>query len=195
MIYLITGYRRTGKDTLYTILTNHTSSHEWLVYSLNNSHLDKLMTAKQLSFAGELKKQVFEKHNVPLDICDHEKDIKQFYNSTLSARDLYIQHGELMKIDNLHYWCDVLNSHIDPSKDYIITDLRFINEANYFKNHDHLTIRIFRSSITIPDQNIDSEHNLDHYLTDYLLVSTHDEFNEALKIFPQYHNYTFSHKL
>jgi len=186
MIILICGYRRTGKDTLYEILKGN-NSFVWRVYSKNV--LNIYPKAIQKSFALELKRYVSKKYSIPEYIPDNEKDLKIYDGK--SARDLYIFEGERKRSKNINYWCDRLN--LDDDKDYVITDLRYRNEVNYFKNKEHVTIRVFRSDVEIPDKDIDSEHDLDGFKTDYLLVTSKEEFKKCLEIFPQYSDYEFKH--
>jgi len=73
----------------------------------------------------------------------------------------------------------------------ITTDWRFDNEL-VTRTHRTVTVRLFRADVPIAkpvaDRRFDSEHNLDDYLTDYLLVPP-GEFEAALKKFPQYSGY------
>ncbi len=93
----------------------------------------------------------------------------------------------------------------------VVTDFRFDNEllplhaelaalrANEAEADEHypaaafvLTMRLYREEVKVAprleDRRVDSEHNLDEYLTHFLLVPP-GQFAAAIKVFPQYAQY------
>lgn len=222
-IYLVCGYRRTGKDTLFKILDNKSknllnsdtlfqSQKPWQIYKNPNHQNISFNNEKyqRIAFADTLKEEASEVYGIPKYIDDEDKDIKQFVHyktkELVSARDIYIEWGAYRKSQNINYWCqlalssvplNIQNFNIKSTNrgtydvNYVITDFRFEHEADYSKsNYDNvITIRVYRSDVPIPDKNIDSEHNLDKYSTEFLLVTDDNEFKKALELFPQYTNY------
>ena len=203
---LICGYRRTGKDVLFNNLIGK-GEFKFRVYS-NKSGLVVNPDGKRFAFADKLKEEVVLKYNIPIDIID--KDVIQFDNK--SFRDLCIEHANYTKTLDPNYWCKYLTeitqvisseTHtslteitcvISSNPNCIITDWRFICELDYVKNNfeNFSTVRVFRSSVSIPSIDVISEHELDTILTDFLVVSDDDlEFDAAIKCFPQYQNYYF----
>lgn len=207
-ILQICGYRRTGKDKFYDIISGNCDNNrfKWRIYrdpDENRSFVEsgKIKYVKK-SFASELKNEASSVYNIPAKISDNDKDLKQFKHyktgQLVSARDIYIEWGKYRRSQDINYWCEkvlvsIISENIDDTLRYIITDWRFLNEDNYIANkyHDRMTIRLFRSDVPIPDKNEESEHQLDNYKTDFLLIrdDLNDEFGKAIEIFPQYKEY------
>src|SRR4030042_3174435 len=105
LITLVCGYRRTGKDKLYDILTNNILEKDrfkWRVYKPStsispDSKFDKFQKYKRIGFADALKREASLEYGIPEHIDDNEKDIKQFQHyksdTIVSARDIYIELG------------------------------------------------------------------------------------------------------
>lgn len=217
-IFLICGYRRTGKDMLYSILSNsfHQSDRfKWRVYKQNTdldscpqklNLLDKCeknssMRYLRVAYADSLKAEASEIYNIPPIISDENKDVKQFthYNTgnLVSARDIYIELGSLRRSQDIDYWCKLAlkphNCHQEQPTTCIITDWRFPSELIYAITDfcDVTTIRVYRSDIPEPPIDIESEHSLDNFCTYYLLLrdDLDGEFERAVERFPQYASY------
>jgi hypothetical protein len=177
----ICGYRGSGKDTLcYKLI--HGEGYDWLVYGENDT-FDIKDNYIRFGFADILKKQVEEEYNIPHDIQD--KESKQF--NSLSARDVWINFVKNKLEGDINYFCKYLPN----DNNYIVTDWRYLHELEYslpkFKNIN--TIRVFRNCVEIPDNNIESEHNLDSCKTNFLLVDKEESFIDAIRLFPQYNQY------
>lgn len=110
----------------------------------------------------------------------------------------------MRRAEDPEYWCKAAFKSIDAATNinYVITDWRFHNEAKYtIDNYKQvLTIRIYRSDVPEPSPDIQCEHDLDNYCTDFLLVpgfaeQNHDddikEFEKAIEKFPQYKGYIY----
>lgn len=201
-IYFLCAYSKTGKDSFYQYLSAKKSINhydKWVLY--NNDYSKHFISDKKyirLAFADELKKEVSTIYNIDLLIDD--KDKKQFRhyltNEIVSARDIYIEWATIRKKEDKYYWVKklinkILN-YINDDVNIIITDWRFIEELSYIKQYfDNVyTVRLYRSEIAQPHSAIFSEHSLDNYLTDILLVSDNlNNFKQVLLYFPQYYNY------
>jgi len=119
-ICLVCGYRRTGKDMLYMMLSNlsseqnKSSGFKWYIYkhpSLSRKLTDfaQQRTIVRTAFADSLKQEASEIYKIPYVINDNQKDIKQFIhpstNEIVSVRDIYIELGTLRRLDDIDYWC------------------------------------------------------------------------------------------
>jgi hypothetical protein len=201
--FLICGYRQTGKDSLYRSLQQTCDKYSWNVFrnpNLNSENLEGNFI--RVAFADILKLKASKKYNIPLAIGDEDKDKKQFIhpntNLLVSARDLYIELATKKRAKNVNYWCEQIS--LDSiSNDILITDWRFENEFHYLNNKfpsNVHTIRVYRSEVVeptiLPDTLEDTEHNLDNFLTDYLVLRCDDtEFAKATERFPQYKDFVF----
>lgn len=85
---------------------------------------------------------------------------------------------------------DKESSEKKPLKILFKTDWRHHNEKAYAAKHYPIkTHRQYRSDVSIAPLNVESEHQLDKEVTDYLWVTSEEEFQEALKLFPQYKDF------
>lgn len=210
-VILTCGYRRTGKDTFFTkLIGDKDNLFSWRVYkhpTAIDKQIDLLLSYKRIAFADSLKEEAASKYKIPVIIPDAEKDVKQFIHyqtqKLVSSRDIHIEWGALRRLEDIDYWCKQgFKSYINnKSTDFnqkiteglVVTDWRFHNESEYaFRNfHNVYTIRLYRSDIIEPDITISSEHDLDNYLTDFLLLRDDipNEYEKALEKFPQYKGY------
>jgi hypothetical protein len=202
-VILICGYRRTGKDTLYQKLTSPDPlGFSWTIYqhpSRTQKVLSKDESYVRSAFADALKLEASVEYNIPAIIPDEDKDLKQFVHpqtqELVSARDIYIEWGSIRRSQDPDYWCKAVFKSliVDEETSIIVTDWRFHNECRYtietFENT--ITCRIYRSDVPEPDAQIESEHQLDSYTTDVLLIRSDDdlEFERAINKFPQYREY------
>lgn len=205
---MLCGYRRTGKDSLNQILNaefTDPTRFKWRVYRAPNSSIELQQNVRYegKAFAFELKRESSEVYGIPAVVSDADKDVVQFQhyqtNKPVSARDIYIEWGALRRAQDPNYWCKKVCEKITgdiQTNDvcHIITDWRFGNEIQYVKSvfPSVIEIRIYRSEVPVPDSDIPSEHDLDHYPTQLLLLRDDDhtsEFAKALVLFPQYQHY------
>lgn len=77
------------------------------------------------------------------------------------------------------------------AKRVVCTDWRFINELKSAidAGMSITTVRLYRSIVPVPPENIESEHDLDSIDTDYLLVPDKHNFKEACKNWEFYSGY------
>jgi len=205
-IIMLCGYKRTGKDILFKKISLNKEKTKnlfsWKVYkdkNLDNEFIKKETFYKRIAFADNLKEEASIIYGIPHNIKDSQKDIKKYTHlktqKLISARDIYIEWGTYRILDDPYYWCRSASTNIDPCKTItnIFTDWRYIDEFNYLNyNFNNIsTWRLFRSDVPYPDISISSEHNLDNFKTDYLLVrkDLDYEFQKAILLFPQYKNY------
>ncbi len=169
----------------------------WVVYKnqRNEKHF-VIESVDRVGFADKLREEV----NAILNISD-SIDYDTFKNTIIQEgktyRDFLIDHAAHRRGQNLDYWVaraldwDSLNE----DDRIMITDWRYPNELSYLRSYPRLeiiTIRLFRSQVPIPLNNVISEHQLDPIVTDFLLVpiENHEtEFALVCNLFPQYQNY------
>jgi hypothetical protein len=204
-IILTCGYRRTGKDTLYSILSNPQSiinRFKWRIYkhkSQINRKFPENVSYERTAFADHLKLEASVIYGIPSVVPDSEKDLKQFIHyktgDLVSARDIYIEWGAIRRQEDPEYWCKAVCKFLANSSNNtcVVTDWRYCNESTYMLNqYDNvLTVRVYRSDVPEPPAHIESEHDLDEYRTDFLLLNDEleNEFQKTIEKFPQYNDY------
>ena len=80
---------------------------------------------------------------------------------------------------------------VNMLEEVVITDWKYPDEKEYIKSlkfSEVVTWRLFCSTVPIPDDR--TEHVLDTFPTEFLVVRDQEEFRKALEAFPQYENYT-----
>lgn len=126
-----------------------------------------------------------------IDSIELYKYLPKDPNATL--RDWYIAFGKAyIELKENTYWCSESIKNISKDYNLFITDYRLKHEKKYFLNkYNIITIHLFRSEVQEPDINIQTEHDLNDEISDYLLVPSEEDFIKAVKRFPQYKNYKF----
>lgn len=209
---LVCGYKRTGKDTLFDILNNKNTTDKWLVYSKDHSNFC-FPNIKKHTIALEIKRYAHDylgiedknyddiKDSVAVSNIPKVKDRKLHFitqeeidsylpkNPNSVLRDWYIAFGSCyIQNRSKYYWCEQVK--FEGDNQVGISDFRYAFEYFYFsQKYDVLTVRLYRSNVPEPAANIITEHDLDNFETDYLLVPDQDDFNLAVEKFPQYQDY------
>jgi len=208
MNVLAIAYRGTGKDTLHRMM-NGQRAWGWKIYGCPNwkdlplapQGLVGPSPWKRVAFADELKHEVYaelkgsEQTSLTLAELEVRKDARCFGSPPFSSfRDLCIARGQMRRAQDPDYWCRL--ALFDKRDEHLVTtDCRFLGEVKYSQAwFTTVTVRLFRSEVPIPPYHPDgleqdSEHNLDAYPTDYLLVTDEAEFPKAVAQFPQYADY------
>lgn len=197
-LFIMVGYRKTGKDTLTDALINNPSKIKQL-YPLSLFPLPECINGRRIALADAVKEEVLNSNTdlyireVLQDESQKDAKIIQTGNTLSSPRDLWIEHAMNMRKQDPNYWLNIVLQKItdDTDHDIIISDCRFPNEVDALTslpNIEAVTIRIFRSVVPIPPvfPKDDSEHALDDYVTDYLITDNIISLADALELFPQY---------
>lgn len=190
MIILLSGWRKSGKDTSADYLVQH--------YAM-----------KKLSFAKALKDHVCDKYKLTeedvndqrykeqrlmsLPIKGGDEFAKSIYKSLWSElapsydeddtneaywtpRALCILEGNIARTVNPNHWVDTIAKEINYKDTFIISDFRFPNEYDrleeLFGRDEIITVRInrFETINTVHD----SEHQLDNFPFDFTINNKSD---------------------
>lgn len=153
-IILVTGKSGSGKSTLSKYIVDNYDSY------IEVALADKL---KQLTF------KLLQLFNVKIDSIDdlYNIETKNKYRKYLQnigtecCRDVF---GD-------DFWCDMLK--LDLSKNIIISDIRYVNEMNYFMNkysdHDIISIKVVKKNSSTTFNNHSSELDTDQLQTDFTI--------------------------
>lgn len=211
MLHLVCGYAGTGKDTFYKVLQSGgqwRSSQEIEAYSPHHYNFSIFGDSKgpspfvhpileRRAFADALKQESFAALNLPgtLDQYEHQKNtyMVTVEGAQKTLRQYWIDYGGWRRGQDINYWAKQIVDPLleSPHRDVVVTDFRFLSEYKYCvaKNVPVTTYRVFRSQVPIAPPSVESEHQLDNFLTDYLLLNHVDDFENALKNFPQYSHF------
>jgi len=189
-LFVLVGYRRTGKDTLAKALVEGTPISD--LYWTSCFKVPSCINGKRLALADAVKAEVLELYPClkQIDNLEAIKDQALDILDGKSPRDLWKQHAMKQRSLDPDYWIHKVMQviEVNTEHDIVITDCRFRNEIEAFKQlkYQVITIRIVRDIVPIPDPTDITEHELDEIKTDYLLVDTISSLNLALDLFPQY---------
>jgi hypothetical protein len=177
----------------------------WKIYSATTDSkpptwlIDDSVACRRVAFADALKHVAIKDFKLPGTFIDYEhvKDTMILPGTSTTLRQHYINVGASKRALNPDYWCEAALGHLlyrENSADELlfVTDFRFTNELEYTKKHagSVQTARLFRSDVPVPPAGVESEHQLDGLLTDFLLVPSKEDFDAAVKLFPQYKEFT-----
>lgn len=217
-VVFLHGYQRTGKDEFADFLSGKPSQWEHfhaLYKSDDRKHLLKYSVLGReeqdwlrLAFAGavretaELEHAEFlaymrQKHGTEYDLLKsivYDGPDERYRNRTL--RDLLIEIGMRGRAIDPDFWVkDALGKTMAaPDRPVVITDFRFPNEIQCFEgiNRTVVSIRLFRSSVPVPADTMQAEHDLNDYEPDFIIVPLENAFQEQCALverFPWAANY------
>lgn len=193
-IIALSGYAKSGKNTVATIiqyLLTHspTDNLESIVknYDVNGWWLEGESGWEQKGFADKLKQVAYILTGIPAENFS-DQDFKltdlppQWSNHgmPMTVREFLQKLGTDALRDGLHpnTWVNALMSDYKPDSKWIITDCRFINEANAVKKENGIIVRINRPGI-VPVNSHSSETGMDGYEFDYV-IDNYGNFNDLV---------------
>lgn len=195
----LVAYKRTGKDTLLSLLQTCSlvpfdadvqTPAFWIIYAnpcIFLSYVESFLKQRRrrVGFADRLKENVHRELGL-IEVTEQDKD--NLYINGKLLRDYYIEEGARGRaIDPLYWIKSVLPFSLEDA--VAVTDVRFPNELDHIEQFDCLTARLYRSQVPLPPVTDVTERSLDQAMTDLLLVTSEEEFNKALHLFPQYQDY------
>lgn len=206
-VILVCGYKTHGKDYFF----HNSRKEDYLILSKrkgdNLDHFFQGQNKKRIAFADCVKDELSV---LGIDVSEKNKEIRKYiYENNLyleasvkncvpifSARDIFIKHANDKKKDDINVWVKIGVEKMSDSCYNVVTDWRFLHEIEYLKNIPELeivTLKIFNLEKEIPNISINSEHDLDNFLTDFLLVpiSQSNNIENVFNILPIYKDYHF----
>jgi hypothetical protein len=190
MIIGINGYSGSGKDTIGKIIQylkcynkgdisleeilKDYKHHEWWLAEQSGWEIMK--------FAGKLKEIASLLTGIPIEKFEDQEFKKTNLGPEWSMHGMPMTYRELLQKlgtdalrDNLHYnvWVNALFADYSVHEDWIITDVRFPNEAKAIKDRGGKIIRVDRPFYK-PINNHPSEVSLDNWEFDYKIGNVSD---------------------
>jgi len=153
-LLILTGKRKSGKDTVCKILQKLLPKHNF----------------RRLAFADPLKEEVATMLGITVEQLEKIKNEPLF-------RKLLQDVGVDKRKQNPTYWIDKLKEKIDTKNNYIITDCRFLNEAEEMKKYDDgknlvTILRVERKQETKTNEDLHiSETELEGIRTDFTIYN------------------------
>jgi hypothetical protein len=185
------GYKRTGKTTFCSNLAQYRFEYDWQIYC---AHEDVGKTKHRLLSFVDSDTGAFAdaiKSRVRFDLGylgDFEKDKDTLFIGGKLLRQHLIDTGATGRAWNQGYWVNQLLLAHANAKRLIVSDFRFKNEY-YYAPATPFTVRLFRSDVPVPAPDIGSEHDLDQFRTNAVLVPSERDFEQCCDYFPMYSSY------
>jgi len=114
---------------------------------------------ENVAFATGVKIESMKRYSLRKSQMERYKDtIDHRWNKT--PRDIFKEIGMSRRIDNPDYWVFYLRNTIIKSlksnhcANFVISDVRFQNEANFIKSHGGYLIRVVRPDLVSDDEHI-----------------------------------------
>jgi len=193
-VYLVTGYRKTGKDTLYQVLTGQIAAPSRMaIYSLPVKiprWPGSCFQLERIAFADHLKTIIGNIRGIEEStLLNQDKD--QVLSTGKTFREECIQFARVRRSLDPDYFVRIGFQDRNRSNDYMVTDWRFPNENEYLIKNGWkvVTLRVYRSEVPIPPDEDETEHSLDSVQTDFLIIPESDSFETVISVFPQYRDY------
>lgn len=218
MLFQLTAFSLTGKDTLYKNL-NNLQSLGWIVYGPSTKLLFPTKNARRIALADILKIMVIEE--LKMDQIENPSTVHPLIKVTkrMTAREWFeggwadllkdippeevnlslqgktfrqwlIDYGyEKKQKIKLTYFVDAIKEDV---KKCLETNIHvFITDTRYPYEvfPEAVTIRLFRSDVPIADEKVHSERSMDNYKCSYVLCKNDEDFEILKKMQPQYSDY------
>ena len=190
----VCGYKRTGKDILYSILSGSDKFRDckWDIYSRAGVDVSIFLDRSKSDFirvaiADPLKQYVREIYDLPAEMFNDDNKDKKIEGKDYSPRDLLIRHSK-----DRQWHVEALQGMVRSASSCIVTDWRFQHEYKYITENisDHVcTVRVFRKDVPVPAEDVISEHDLDKISTDVLLLPEGEGTEKCFELFPQYREF------
>ena len=198
----VSGKKGSGKSTvtaiiraidLYYVLgrpnnTLHTFVHSCIIPNTFSSfHNVGQSTFAERQFAGSLKEGVAAIFDIGVFNFESQhfkqlnSPIKKEGGENYTWRELLQLFGtEIGRQINPNFWTDVLFSKFDPERDnWIVSDVRFKNEAEAIKERNGFLIRINRNTESL--DNHQSEIDLDNYQGFDVVIDNNGTIDELIE--------------
>jgi hypothetical protein len=170
MIIGLSGYAKSGKNTVAKLIKQARPEYEEKSFATNLKVIAHILTGYPIEYFEE---QEFKESSLPEEWSNG--------NKTMTIRELLQKLGTDAVRCNVHEnaWVNALFTNYKKSDNWIITDVRFANEADKIKKLGGVIIRITRGK---PVNSHISEIALDDYKFDYEIMNTgsFDDLNKLV---------------
>jgi len=157
MIIGLTGYARSGKDTVANVLVNN---YGYTRVAFADKIRELLVEMDPILESGHRLSSTLEEYG--WEIAKAKPEVRRLLQSLgVGARKVF---GD-------NYWIVEALKNVDMSGNYVITDVRFINEAECLKDiYGAQLWRIKRTGVSAINNHV-SESEMDHYKVDQIFTN------------------------
>ena len=154
MIIGLSGYAQSGKDTVAKVLVEH--------YGFT-----------RVAFADKIR-QLANEVNPLVGDSMHLNELLDEYGWDVAKQNLYVRQFlqqlgvGARKLFGEEFWIDRALASIFQHENTVVTDVRFVNEADMIKHQNGQLWRVKRPGINAVNSHV-SEHDLDSYKVDQIL--------------------------
>jgi dephospho-CoA kinase len=154
MIIGLSGYARSGKDEVAKILVEE-YGYKRIAFADN---IRKLLYATNPQVGGNRLQFLVEDYG--WDVAKSQPEVRHLLQSLgVAARNLF----------GKDFWVAQALSQVHFENNWVITDVRFTNEADRIKQYDNSQVwRIKRTGVEAVNSHV-SEHDMDSYQVDMIL--------------------------
>mgnify|MGYP006266239317 CR=1 FL=1 len=184
MIIGLSGFAKSGKDEIANMIQNLTTENNttpWVVkrYAGKLKEIASLLTG--------IHPDLFEQQDIKESQLGDEWSVWGYkgrnegdgvnpkftgdpYRRNMTVREFLQKLGTEAVRDNLHEnaWVNALMADYKPNYKWVITDVRFLNEAHAIKERDGIVVRVNRTGIG-PVNGHSSETSLNRWDFDYII--------------------------
>lgn len=173
----LAGKARSGKDTLAGYLKGFLKNKHGRVFELF-AFADVLKTRCQMDF-GLTDDQLWgDSKEIP-----DERYKKPNSDGFWSPREIMQSVGSFYRTINFNFWIKQLNDQLINKKDVIITDIRYVNEADFVRKLNGVLIKIVRDiDNNIHGKDHESEVNLNNYKFFDLIIENKGSLENLRKV-------------
>jgi dephospho-CoA kinase len=127
-----------------------------------------------IKFADKIKQIACLMTNTPMDLQTSQRGKASMLDDWgMTVREFQQKLGTDAVRDGLHKdsWVLATLSHYKPNYNWVVTDTRFINEAQRIQKLGGINIRVERPNNPFPESSHPSEKELDNYIFDYTVIN------------------------
>lgn len=168
MIIGLSGYARSGKDTVAQVLI---SEFGFTRLAFADKIREFLLLINPIISDGHRLGEVVEDYG--WDVAKSRPEVRRLLQETgVAARELF----------GPDFWVESAFNSADPNEKIVVTDVRFLNEADYIKEIGGHVWRVNRDSVGAVNGHI-SEHDLDNYEFDLVVQnnSSLDDLSRSIR--------------
>lgn len=174
MLILLCGYKRCGKDTVATYLSNKYNFCHLKISFLLKKTLKLLFNFSDEQLEGDLKEKIDNQWKIT------PRDAMKFVGTDIFQFNIQKLIPEIRRNFWINGLCEKINTdYKDNKNNLVISDLRFLHELDYIYSnvptHDIIIVKILREGLIIQENVTDvSENEHLNFKFNHIIVNDND---------------------